>query len=65
MARKYYFRCKSNPDGPLLVLETSWEAREMAEHPDYERINELGEVMADEESDDPIPVSVANLGAAA
>ena len=48
MARKFYFRCKSNPNAAPLILETSWEAKEMAEHPDYERIDEFGEVVLDE-----------------
>ena len=45
---KFYFRCKSNPDAKPLVLETTWEAKEMLEHPDYERIDETGEVILDD-----------------
>jgi hypothetical protein len=45
---KFYFRCKANPTAPLLVLDTYWEAAEMKDHPDYERIDESGEVIVDE-----------------
>lgn len=48
--KPYYFRCKTNPTGPLLVLHTYWEAAELKNHPDYERIDETGEVIVDEES---------------
>jgi hypothetical protein len=41
----YYFRCKSNPNGPLLKLLSLKEAKEMQNHPDYERVDELGEVI--------------------
>lgn len=45
MANKYhYFRCITNPKGPLLKL-LPWEAKEMATHPDYERVDEFGEVI--------------------
>src|SRR5574337_1579287 len=40
----HFFRCKSNPNGPLLELE-AWEAREMENHPDYEEVDHLGEVI--------------------
>lgn len=45
---KYYFRCKSNLNAPILTLDTYWEANEMRDHPDYERIDEMGEVIVDE-----------------
>lgn len=45
---KFHFRCKSNPNAPVLTLTTKWEAAEMAEHPDYERIDEFGEPILDE-----------------
>lgn len=41
----YYFRCKSNPDGPLLTISTAWEAKEMRNHPDYEQVDHNGEVI--------------------
>jgi hypothetical protein len=41
----YYFRCKSNPSAPPLQLNTAWEARDMRNHPDYEQIDEMGEVI--------------------
>lgn len=44
MSKMHFFRCKSNPNGPLLPL-TAGEAREMENHPDYERVDEFGEVI--------------------
>lgn len=44
-----YFRCKSNPRAPLLPLHTNWEAREMQNHPDYEEVDHLGEVIVRED----------------
>lgn len=46
----WHFRCKTNPDGPILTLTNFWEADEMRKNPDYERINELGEVVELEEA---------------
>lgn len=43
----YYFRCKSNPTAPLLEITTAWEAKEMKNHPDYERVDETGEVIVE------------------
>ena len=65
-ATKYYFRCTANPNAPLLVLGTYWEAQEMLNHPDYERIDENGEVIVDEkdEAESQIPLAVAKLGRA-
>jgi hypothetical protein len=48
-AKEYLFRCKTNPNGPLLVLHTYREAKEMKGHPDYERVDAYGEVVLDEE----------------
>ena len=48
MSQKFYFRCKTNPSAPPLVLDSYWEAQEMKGHPDYERIDEFGEVIVDE-----------------
>ena len=47
-AKKFYFRCTTNPTAKPLVLESYWEAQEMRNHPDYERIDEFGEVIVDE-----------------
>jgi hypothetical protein len=47
--KKFYFRCTTNPDGPILVLDTVYEMLEMRSHPDYERIDEFGEVIVSEE----------------
>jgi hypothetical protein len=44
MSVMFFYRCKSNLNAPLLKL-TAWEAREMANHPDYERVDEFGEVV--------------------
>jgi len=38
----FYFRCRTNPGAPLLVLETEWEAKEMKKHPDYDQVDEDG-----------------------
>ena len=59
----YYFRCKPNPTAPLLVLESFWEAEEMKNHPDYERVDEFGEVIADEASQAPHPIPFHVAGA--
>jgi hypothetical protein len=61
-AKKFYFRCTTNPMAKPLVLDSYWEAQEMRNHPDYERIDEFGEVIVDEadQAERPIPfVSVA------
>ncbi len=60
MATKhFYFRCVSNPNGPLLKL-LGWEAAEMRSHPDYEEVDEMGEVIEREDyGDETIPMSVA------
>jgi hypothetical protein len=50
---QFFFRCKTNPSGPLLVLDTFWEAEEMKNHPDYERIDEAGELVVFEEDSAP------------
>ena len=57
----FFFRCKSNPTAPLLVLNTYWEAKEMRNHPDYERIDEFGELVIDEEmnAEGQIPMAFA------
>jgi hypothetical protein len=49
MTKQFYFRCKSNPSAPPLVLASSWEAKEMQDHPDYEQIDETGEVIVNED----------------
>lgn len=60
-AKKYYFRCKANPNAAPLVLETYWEAQEMLNHPDYERIDEAGEVIVEEKdtAENQIPIEMA------
>lgn len=50
---KFFFRCKTNPSAPLLELDTFWEAEEMKDHPDYERIDEAGELVVYEEDSAP------------
>jgi len=61
MTKRFYFRCKSNPNGPILTLDTFWEAQEMRNHPDYERIDEFGERVVDEQeqAERPIPLVTA------
>lgn len=49
MSKKFYFRCTSNPSAPPLVINTPWEAKEMRTHPDYEQIDETGEVVVQED----------------
>ena len=62
---KFYFRCKTNPNAPILTLETFWEAQEMINHPDYERIDETGEVIVSEEdtAENRIPIQTAQRAA--
>jgi len=48
--KKHYYRCKSNPSGPLLVL-SGWEAADMKTHPDYERVNPVTEEVIPYEED--------------
>jgi hypothetical protein len=48
MTQKFHFRCTANPSAPILTLDSYWEAQEMRGHPDYERIDELGEAIVDE-----------------
>jgi hypothetical protein len=49
MSKQYHFRCKSNLKAPLLTLHTAWEAKEMRNHPDYEEIDEFGEIVVHED----------------
>jgi hypothetical protein len=44
----HFYRCTSNPNGPLLKLE-AWEAKDMRNHPDYERVDQFGEVIVEED----------------
>ena len=39
---KHYYRCRSNPTAPLLVLDTEWEAKEMRGHREYDEVDEDG-----------------------
>ena len=63
--KKFYFRCKTNPGAQLLVLGSYHEAAEMRNHPDYERIDETGEVMVSEEdmAENRIPIQTAQRAA--
>jgi len=47
----YFFRCKSNPNAALLKLDQYWEAKEMKGHPDYQRVDEFGDDLVDEEDE--------------
>lgn len=62
-ATKFYFRCKTNPDGPILEVDTVWEMQEMRNHPDYERIDEFGEVVVSEEENAEHPIPFHPTGA--
>jgi hypothetical protein len=67
MSQKFYFRCKTNPTAAPLMLDSFWEAKEMKSHPDYERIDEFGEVIVDEQdnAENPIPFHSAGQKRAA
>lgn len=64
MSKKYFFRCKANPTAKPLELNTYWEAQEMRNHPDYERIDETGEVIEDEldTAENTIPINLTFPG---
>jgi hypothetical protein len=36
----FHFLCTTNPTGPLLVLDSEFEANEMKSHPDYVLVDE-------------------------
>lgn len=63
--KTYYFRCKANPTAKPLELHSYWEAQEMLNHPDYERIDECGEIIVDEKdtAENQIPLQIASMGA--
>lgn len=46
---KHYFRCRSNPSAPLLVLDSEWEAKEMRLNLEYDHVDEDGLPVVDEE----------------
>lgn len=56
---KYYFRCRSNPDAPLLTLMTDWEAREMRINTEYDPVDVDGLpiVIEDEPAEQTIPLT--------
>ena len=39
---KNYYRCRSNPTAPLLVLDSEWEAKEMRMNLEYDHVDEDG-----------------------
>ena len=45
---KNYYRCRSNPSAPLLVLDSEWEAREMRQNLEYDHVDEDGLPVVDE-----------------
>src|SRR3989304_4817143 len=58
MSKKFYFQCTSNPQGPLLVLDNYWEAKDMKLHPDYVEVDEDGlPVINTDESDAPARIA--------
>jgi hypothetical protein len=48
MSKQYHYRCKSNPRAPILTL-MAWEAKDMKNHPDYERVDQYGELIVEED----------------
>ena len=46
---KNYYRCRSNPSAPLLVLDSEWEAKEMRLNLEYDHVDEDGLPVVDEE----------------
>ena len=50
---KNYYRCRSNPSAPLLVLDSEWEAKEMRLNLEYDHVDEDGLPVVDE--DEPTP----------
>lgn len=56
-----YFRCKANLNGPVLKLDSNWEAEEMKNHPDYEEVDLFGEVVKQE---DPLVGTIPFQGSA-
>jgi len=42
MSQKYFYRCRSNPTAPVLVLDTEWEAKEMRTNLEYDQVDEDG-----------------------
>jgi len=55
---EFYFRCRTNPTAPLLVLNTDWEAREMRTNPDYDRVDQDGLPVVDADEDVPVEQSI-------
>ena len=45
---KNYYRCRSNPSAPLLVLDSEWEAKEMRQNLEYDHVDEDGLPVVDE-----------------
>ena len=46
---KNYYRCRSNPSAPLLVLDSEWEAKEMRQNLEYDHVDEDGLPVVDAE----------------
>jgi len=55
---EFYFRCRTNPTAPLLVLNTDWEAREMRTNPDYDRVDQDGLPVVDADEDAPVEQTI-------
>ena len=39
---KEFYRCRSNPNAPLLVIKSEWEAKEMRLNREYDHVDEDG-----------------------
>ena len=50
---KNYYRCRSNPSAPLLVLDSEWEAKEMRLNLEYDHVDSDGLPVVDEEESTP------------
>ena len=50
---KNYYRARSNPSAPLLVLDTEWEAKEMRLNLEYDHVDSDGLPVVDEEEPPP------------
>ena len=46
---KNYYRARSNPSAPLLVLDTEWEAKEMRLNHEYDHVDGDGLPVVDDD----------------
>lgn len=60
MAKQYHYKCRSNPNAPLLTLGY-WDAQEMKNHPDYDRVDELGLPIIEEDVEVPQQIPITTV----